>query len=168
MVRNFKSNCLPACYSWLNFCVQGQFEIKILPVQLINTTYFLCIKTNWTWACDHFKTSNLSADMTSRKYLTLMGRYLSLWLGQVILFSIYPVLTAASWSQYGWTISDCTWAPKLARKCEIKHWLPCGADGRLIGQSVGRSVGWSGSWCTVRWLSNFLGWIDLLSSGATL
>ena len=25
-------------------------------------------------------------------------------------------------------------APKLARKCEIKHWLPCGADGRLGGQ----------------------------------
>ena len=25
-------------------------------------------------------------------------------------------------------------APKLARKCEIKHWFPCGADGRLGGQ----------------------------------
>ena len=23
-----------------------------------------------------------------------------------------------------------SWAPKLARKCESKHWLPCGADGR--------------------------------------
>ena len=22
------------------------------------------------------------------------------------------------------------WAPKLARKCESKHWFPCGADGR--------------------------------------
>ena len=25
-------------------------------------------------------------------------------------------------------------APKLARKCEIKHWFACGADGRLGGQ----------------------------------
>ena len=25
-------------------------------------------------------------------------------------------------------------APKLARKCEIKHWFPCGADGQLGGQ----------------------------------
>ena len=23
-----------------------------------------------------------------------------------------------------------TWAPKLARTCESKHWFPCGADGR--------------------------------------
>ena len=26
----------------------------------------------------------------------------------------------------------CIWVPKLARKCEIKHWLPCGADGRSV------------------------------------
>ena len=33
-------------------------------------------------------------------------------------------------------ISSCSWAPKLARKCGIKHWLQCGADGRLLGCSV--------------------------------
>ena len=27
-------------------------------------------------------------------------------------------------------------APKLARKCEIKHWYACGADGRKIGWSL--------------------------------
>ena len=27
-------------------------------------------------------------------------------------------------------------APKLARKCEIKHWYACDADGRKIGWSV--------------------------------
>ena len=27
------------------------------------------------------------------------------------------------------------WAPKLARKCESKHWFPCGADGRSGVQS---------------------------------
>ena len=26
--------------------------------------------------------------------------------------------------------SSC--APKLARKCEIEHWFPCGADGRAV------------------------------------
>ena len=31
--------------------------------------------------------------------------------------------------------SSC--APKLARKCGIEHWLPCGADGRAAG---GRAV----------------------------
>ena len=27
-------------------------------------------------------------------------------------------------------------APKLARKCEIKHWYACGADGRMVGWSM--------------------------------
>ena len=27
-------------------------------------------------------------------------------------------------------------APKLARKCEIKHWYACGANGRKVGWSV--------------------------------
>ena len=29
------------------------------------------------------------------------------------------------------------WAPKVARKCESKHWYACGADGRAAG---GRAV----------------------------
>ena len=32
-----------ACKSRLNFCVRGQFEIKIFKVRLMNTTYFICI-----------------------------------------------------------------------------------------------------------------------------
>ena len=31
------------CKNWLNFRVRGRIEIKILLVQLISTTYFLCI-----------------------------------------------------------------------------------------------------------------------------
>ena len=27
-------------------------------------------------------------------------------------------------------------APKLVRKCEMKHWYACGADGRKVGWSV--------------------------------
>ena len=86
-----------------------------------------------------------------------MGRHLSPRYGQVILVSGYPVLTAVNWSQHWCAIcvqyqSSC--APKLARKCEIEHWLPCGADGRADGR------------CTVTWLPNFLGWVDFLSYGA--
>ena len=32
------------CKSWRNFRALGQFEIKLLIVQLINTTYFLYIE----------------------------------------------------------------------------------------------------------------------------
>ena len=54
-----------------------------------------------------------------------MGQYLSLRYGQVILVTRYPVLTAVNLSQHGCAISGCTWAPKLARKCEM--------DGQVIG-----------------------------------
>ena len=48
-----KATVFPACNSWLNFHVRGQFAIKISIVQHINTTYFTWItKKNWTWACD--------------------------------------------------------------------------------------------------------------------
>ena len=30
--------------------------------------------------------------------------------------------------------------PKLPRKCESKHWLPCGADGQSFGRSVNGQV----------------------------
>ena len=54
-------------------------------------------------------------------------------------------------------ISDCSWAPKLARKCEIKHRFPFGAkDGHWVAR------------CAVTWLPNFLGWVDYLSDGAPL
>ena len=104
-------------YSWLNYRVRGQFEIKILLVRLRR---------------NQLKTSNLSAD-NFKKYSTSMGRYPSPRYVQVALVSRYPVLTGVNWSQHGCAISGCTWAPKLlssARKCEIKYWFPCGADGR--------------------------------------
>ena len=86
-----------------------------------------------------------------------MGRHLSPRYGQVIIVSAYPVLTAVNWSQHWCAIcvqyqSSC--APKLARKCEIEHWFPCGADGRSFVRRM------------VTWLPNFLGWVDLLTHGA--
>ena len=49
--------------------------------------------------------------------------------------------------------SSC--APKLARKCGIEHWFSCGADGRAAGGPVYGHV-----------ITNFLGWVDLLTHGA--
>ena len=40
-----------------------------------------------------------------------------------------------------------SWAPKVVRKCESKHWFSCGADGR----SVGRSVGTRSRDCKIFW-----------------
>ena len=41
-----KATVFPACNSWLNFRVRGQFDIKILIVPHINTTYFIWILKN--------------------------------------------------------------------------------------------------------------------------
>ena len=51
-----------------------------------------------------------------------MGQYLSMQYGQVILVTGNPVLIAVNLSQHGCAISGCTWAPKLARKCEMDGW----------------------------------------------
>ena len=68
-----KATVFPACNSWLTFRVRGQFYIKILIVRPKNKTYFIWMeKKNETWACDHLKTSNLSAD-NFQKILDLDG-----------------------------------------------------------------------------------------------
>ena len=30
-----------------------------------------------------------------------------------------------------------SWAPKVVRKCESKHWFSCDVDGRSLGRSFG-------------------------------
>ena len=77
------------------------------------------------------KTSNLSAD-NFKKIFDLDGSTLSPRYGQVILVSwsaplfdscqLITTLMCNICVQYQ---SSC--APKLARKCKIEHWLPCGA-----------------------------------------
>ena len=77
--------------------------------------------------------------ITSKRYSTSMGRHLSPRYGQVILVSGYPVLTAVNWSQHWCAICvqyQFSCATKLATKCEIEHWFPCGADGRTEGRAV--------------------------------
>ena len=63
-----------------------------------------------------------------------MGRYLNLRYGQAILVSRNAIFTAVNQNmvvQYQVAGSQTT-----ARKCEIKHWYACGADGRKVGWSV--------------------------------
>ena len=136
------------------FCILGHIKIKILLVQLKSTKHYKKVELEppiiWKLeTCQH---------ITSKKFSTSMGQYLSPRLRQVVLVSGYPVLTAINWSQHGCVIPGCSWGPKLlsiARNCEIKYWFPCGADGWSV---FGR--------CTVTWLPNFQRWIDFLSYGA--
>ena len=56
--------------------------------------------------------------------------------------------------------SSCIWVA-IPVDCVILLWYTCGADGRSFwGEPTGR--------CTVTWLPNFLGWVDLLTYGAPL
>ena len=80
------------------------------------------------------KSINLSAD-TFKKTLELSGSIPE------------PAIRSGDIGQQKHYFDSCqlikTWmynirlqAPKLARKCEIKHWYTCGADGRKVGWSV--------------------------------
>ena len=117
-----KATVFPACSSWLNFRVPGQFETKILIVRHINTTYFI-----WIFIKSKLEPAIIwkpvpSQRITSKKHLTSMGRHLSPRYSQVILVSGYLVLTAVNGSQH-WRVSVFLCSdPKLARKYETEHW----------------------------------------------
>ena len=41
--------------------------------------------------------------------------------------------------------SVSSWAPEVVRKCESKHWFPCGADGPSLGvRSRDYQIFWDG------------------------
>ena len=155
-----KATVFPACNSWLNFRVRGLMETKILIVRHINTTRSRLSAPDTTYISYEFNKKNklepaitwklvTCQRITSKEYLTSMGRYLSPRYGLVILVSGYPVLTAVNWSKHWCPICvhyQFSCAPKLARKYEIEHWCP-------VVRTDGR--------CTVTWLPNFLGWVIL-------
>ena len=132
-----KATVFPACSSWLNFRVWGQFEIKILIVRHINTSYFIWI---------FFRKSKLEPAIiwkpvpcqriTSKKCFTSMGRHLSPRFAQMILVSGYLVLTAVNWSQHWCPICVSVFLcsdPKLAKKYEIEH---CSRSSKTINWSA--------------------------------
>ena len=80
------------------------------------------------------KSSNLSAD-NFKKTLELSGS------------TAEPAIRSGDTGQQKHFFDSCqlikTWmynirlhAPKLARKCNIKHWYACGADRRKVGWSM--------------------------------
>ena len=100
----------------------------------IKTTHLIWIIGKISLSLRSFKTGHLSAD-NFKKFSTSMGRHLSPRCGQVILVS-----DALFWQLSVDHNIDVqlvfSWAAKLARKCESKHWFPC-VCGRTVG---GRSV----------------------------
>ena len=111
-------------------------EVSLKVRHIQNTTYFIWIKKNKLEPAIIWKLVTCQR-ITSKRYSTSVGRHLSLRYGKVILVSGYPVLTAVNWSQHWCAIYVCN--------------LWCGRTG-------GR--------CTVTWLPNFLGWVDLFTHGA--
>ena len=51
-------------------------------------------------------------------------------MGQVILVSRYIVFTDVNFAVQS-VFSWAPWSPKVASKCESKHWYACSANGRL-------------------------------------
>ena len=96
----------------------------------MNTTYYTCIAIKL-----NLKSSNLSVDnFKKKKHSNSLGRNLSPRYGQAILVSRSTFDSCQLIKT--WMYNIRLQAPKLARKCEIKHWYACGADGRKVGWSV--------------------------------
>ena len=120
-----KATVFPACSCWLNFRVRGQFEIKILIVRHINTTYFIWILKKIKLEPAIIWKPVPCQRITSKKHLTSMGPHLSPRYSQLILVSGYLVLTAVNRTQHWCPICVSVFLgsdPKLARKYETKHW----------------------------------------------
>ena len=92
---------------------------------------------------DHLKTSNLSAD-NFKKILVLDGSTpepairsgdTSQWIP--CFDSCQFITTLMCKSVFSWA----PWAPKVATKCESKHWYTCGADGRAYGHVITKFSG---------------------------
>ena len=96
------------------------------------------LEKNWTWACDQLRTSNLSAD-NFKKILNLDGS---------------------------------TSEPAIGSGDTVQR-IPCFDSCQLIitlesvRLNIGLPVVRTDGQCTVTWLPNFLGWVDLLSYGAS-
>ena len=115
---------VPTCKynSQLNFRVRGQFEINILKVLLMDTTYFTCILKKielepaiiWKVStCQRIPSAILSGNTGQRKHYFDNCQLIKTWMYNIRLQ-----------------------VPKLSRKCEFKQWYACGVDGRKVGWSV--------------------------------
>ena len=98
----------------------------------MNTTYFICILKKLNLSLRPFEKYQLVSGYLKKKTLELSGSIPE------------PAIRSDDTGQQTHYFHSCqlikTWmynirmqAPKLARKCEIKHWYACGADGRKVG-----------------------------------
>ena len=157
-----KAIAFPAlkCKSRLNFRVRGQFEINILKVRLMNTTYFICILKKLNLSLRSFEKQQLFKSAAHEHDLFYI-HFKKIELEPAIIWKVATCQripsknTRTQWVDT-WArdtgqqkhyfdscqlIKTCMYnirlqAPKLARKCEIKHWYACGAEGRKVGWSV--------------------------------
>ena len=134
-------------------CNRTQFEIKIFIVWLMNTSSFLCILKNELEPAIIWKLvtcQRITSENTRPRWVDTWAHDRVRWY-----WSADTLFWQLSTDHNIDVQSVFSWAPKLARKCESKHWYACGADGRSFVR------------CTVTWQPNFLGWVDLLSYGAS-
>ena len=146
-----------ACNSladWI-FASEVSLKSKFYSVWHLNTTYFIGIKKItleseiiWKLVTCH--------RITSKKYSTSMGGHLSPQYGQVILFRRYPV----------WQLS-IDHNIDVQYVCNISFpMLPNELESKKL--NIGFPVVRTDARCTVTWLPNFLGCVDLLTHGALL
>ena len=88
----------------------------------------------WTWAYDHLKLvicQRITSKNTRPRWVNTWARGTVRW---------YWSAGALFWQLSIDHNIDVQlvfpWAPKLARKCESRHWFPCGADGRSYGHVI--------------------------------
>ena len=94
-----------------------------------------------TWACDHLKLVicqriTLKNTRLRRVDTWVRGTVRWYWSADTLFWQLSIDHNIAVQLVF-------SWAPKLASKCESKHWLPCGADGRTgYGHVITKFVGW--------------------------
>ena len=117
--------------NWLNSCVRGQFEIKMLIVldhSDINPTFHMNFNK---WACNHLKPvtcQRIPSKNTRPGWVDTWARDKVRWnwSADTLFWQLSIDNNTDVQSVFSWAL----WAPKAARKCESKHWYNCGADGR--------------------------------------
>ena len=131
-----KAIAFPACKckSRLNFRVRGQFEINILKVLLMNTTYFIFILKKFNLSLPSFEKYQLVSGYLQKNTRT---QWVDTWARDTVMryWSAETLFWQLSINQ-NMDYNIRLQAPKLARKCEIKHWYACGADRRKVWWSV--------------------------------
>ena len=98
-------------------------EIKILIVRLMNTTKKIELEPAIIWKVVTYQR------IVSKKHSNSVSRYLSPRYGQAV-HRFDSCQFTTTW-MVTWMYNIRLQAPNLARKCEIKHWYACWADGQI-------------------------------------